>query len=119
MPPRTAELAVGRDLEPDVFLLFDDFFDLAIFALAKLCGADRAFFPLRARLLQRRGSQQTADNIGAKRRLVSHHRGDPPHRLGPDWRADWRAGWPRKKPGRGFAVKLTEVGAQLRGCILF
>jgi hypothetical protein len=30
MPPGTAELAVGRELEPDLFLLCDDFFDLTI-----------------------------------------------------------------------------------------
>ncbi len=30
MPPGTAELAVGRELEPDLFLLRDDFFDLTI-----------------------------------------------------------------------------------------
>ena len=31
MPPGAAEFAVGRELQPDVFLLLDDLLDLAIF----------------------------------------------------------------------------------------
>ena len=73
MPPRAAEFAVGRKLQTDLFLLFDDLLDLAIFDLGELRSADLAFFPLRARFLQWRGAQDAADNIGAKRRLVSHH----------------------------------------------
>ena len=30
VPPGTAEFAVGRELEPDLFLLLDDLLDLAV-----------------------------------------------------------------------------------------
>ena len=39
MPPRAAELAVGRDFQPDVLLLLDDLLDLAVLDLRELCRA--------------------------------------------------------------------------------
>src|ERR1700722_18326167 len=38
MPPRTAEFAVGRELEADAFLLLDDGLDLAIFDRLEFVG---------------------------------------------------------------------------------
>ncbi len=73
MPPRAAELAVGRDFEPDLLLLFDDLLDLAVFDLLELSRAELALFPFRARFFQRCGAQQAADDVGAKRRLGSGH----------------------------------------------
>ena len=42
LPPGAAELAVGRELEPDLLLLLDDLLDLAVFDLAKLRVGDLA-----------------------------------------------------------------------------
>ena len=78
MPPRAAELAVGRDFEPDLLLLFDDLLDLAVFDLLELSRAELALFPFRARFFQRCGAQQAADDVGAKRRLGSGHSGISP-----------------------------------------
>ena len=51
MPPRAAEFAVGRELQPDVLLLLDDFLDLAIFDLFELRRRDLALARVwRARL---------------------------------------------------------------------
>ena len=36
MPPGSAKLAVGRDLQADVFLLLDDLLDLAVLDLLEL-----------------------------------------------------------------------------------
>ena len=52
MPPGAAKLAVGRDLQPDLFLLLDDLLDLAVLDLLERCRADLAFFPFRPRFLQ-------------------------------------------------------------------
>src|SRR5262245_44071546 len=97
MPPRPSEFAVSGDFQPDVLLLFYDFLDLAVFDFGELSGADRAFLALRPRLLQWRGAQQAADDVGTKRRLASRH-----------W-AILHTGLPgdlawRKKPGRCGAV---------------
>ena len=73
MPPRAAELAVGRELEPDLFLLLDDLLDLAVFDFLQLRGGDLAALALGARLLERRRAQQAADMIGAKWRRGSLH----------------------------------------------
>ena len=74
MPPRAAEFAVGRDLEPDFLLLLDDLLDLAVLDLLELRRGDLALFALGARFLQRRGAQNAADHVGAERRLGSRHR---------------------------------------------
>ena len=42
LPPRAAELAVGRELEPDLLLLLDDLLDLAVLDLGKLRVGDLA-----------------------------------------------------------------------------
>ncbi len=71
LPPGTPELAVGRKLEPDLLLLLDGFLDLAVLDRLELLGGDLALPMLGARLLERRGTQQAADVIGAERRLGS------------------------------------------------
>src|SRR4029078_3604237 len=68
MPPRAAEFAIGRKLEADVFLLFDDFLDLAVFDRLERCGVDLTLGMLGTRIPQRRRAQQTADVIGPERR---------------------------------------------------
>ena len=75
MPPRAAELAVGGELEADLFLLLDDLLDLAVFNLFELSRRNRALLALRARLLDRRGAQNAADMVGAKWRLGSLRHG--------------------------------------------
>jgi hypothetical protein len=74
LPPRAPQLAVGRELQPDLFLLLDDLLDLAVLDLPELSGGDLALLALRARLLERRRSQQAADMIGAEWRFGSLHR---------------------------------------------
>ncbi len=68
MPPGAAELAVGGELQSDLFLLLDDPFDLAVLDRFESRGVDVAFGALGTRLLQRRGAQQTADVVGAEGR---------------------------------------------------
>ena len=77
LPPGAPELAVGRELEPDLFLLLDDLLDLAVLDLPELLGGDLALLALRPRLLERRGAQQAADMIGAEWRFGSLHRSFP------------------------------------------
>ena len=48
MPPGPAELAVGGELEADLFLLPDDLLDFAVLDLLELGRADRALLALRA-----------------------------------------------------------------------
>ncbi len=69
MPPGAAELAVGGELEADLFLLLDDLLDRAVFDRLQRGIVDLALGVLLARLLQRRRAQQAADVIGAERRL--------------------------------------------------
>src|SRR5262249_8086374 len=73
VPPGTPELAVGRELEPDLLLFPDDLLDLAVFDLLELRVLDLALGVLGARLLQRCGAQQAADVIGAEWRFGSLH----------------------------------------------
>jgi hypothetical protein len=87
MPPGPAELAVGRELEADRFLLANDLFDLAILDRGKLGGADRARRGLLARLLEDGRSEQRADMVGAKRRLGAGSHGALPDVLGRNARA--------------------------------
>src|SRR5215470_13469947 len=68
VPKRAAELAVGDGSQPDVLLLADGLLDLAVFDLAELGGADLAALALAARRFERRGAQQAAHVISAKRR---------------------------------------------------
>src|SRR6185437_385238 len=68
MPPRSAEFAIGGELQPHVFLLLDDFFDLAVFDRFERRDVDLAFGALGPCLFQRRGTQQASNMVGAKRR---------------------------------------------------
>ena len=73
VPPGAAELAVGRELEADLLLLLDDLLDLTVLDGLELGRRDRALLALGARLLQRGGTQEAADMVGAKRRFGSLH----------------------------------------------
>ena len=73
VPEGAAELAVGDRFEADLFLLADDLLDLAVLDRLELVGADLAALAFRPRLLQRGGTQQAADMIGAERRLGAGH----------------------------------------------
>ena len=78
VPPGAAELAVGRHLEPDLLLFFDDPLDLAIFDRAQGIGGDLVALATRAGVLHRRRTQQAADVVGAERRRGSLHRTSSP-----------------------------------------
>ena len=77
MPPRTAELAVGRQLHSDIFLLPDQLLDLAILDGLEFALADLALLVFRARFLERRRPQEAADLVGAEWRRGSFHRASP------------------------------------------
>src|SRR5262249_12316640 len=51
MPPRAAVFAVGRELEPDVLLLLDDVFDVAVFDPPELVRSELALLAFGPRLL--------------------------------------------------------------------
>jgi hypothetical protein len=76
MPPGPAKLAVGGELEPDLLLPGDCFFDLAIFDRTPRRGGDLVARMLLARRFDRRRPQQAADMVGAKRRSSALHAGD-------------------------------------------
>src|SRR5262249_48733452 len=71
MPPEPAEFTVGCKFQSDLFLFSDDLFDLAVFNRRQCGGIDFVPRPLGARLLERSGSQQAADVVGAKRRSLA------------------------------------------------
>ncbi len=73
VPEGAAELAVGDRPQADVFLLPDDFFDLAVFDCLQVIRADLAALVLRPRLLKDGGPQQAADVISAERRVGARH----------------------------------------------
>src|SRR5262245_27825118 len=77
VPPRAAELAVGGELEADLFLLSDHVADLAIFHRLERLGGDLALLLLGARLVNRGRTQETAYMIGTERRLGSFHERHP------------------------------------------
>ncbi len=74
LPPGAAELAVGRELEPDLLRLADRLLDLAILDLLQLRGGDLAALMPGAGLLEHHRAQQRADVIGAEWRLGALHR---------------------------------------------
>ena len=57
VPPGAAEFAVSGELEPNLLLLLDDLLDLAVLDRLELGRVDLAPLALRARLLDRRGTQ--------------------------------------------------------------
>ena len=73
VPPGATELAVGDRLKPDLLLLLDNAFDLAVLDGLERGGVDLALGVLLARLLHGGRTQQAADVIGAERRLGSLH----------------------------------------------
>src|SRR6185312_9945641 len=68
VPPRAAEFAVGRELEPDLFLPLHDARDLSVLDRLQGRGVDLALGEFRARILERGRAQQAADMVGAERR---------------------------------------------------
>jgi hypothetical protein len=68
MPPRAAEFAISGELEADLLLLFDGFFDLAVFDRFQRRAVDFAFGEFGAGIFQDGGPQQATDMIGAERR---------------------------------------------------
>ena len=73
MPPRAAELAVGRELQAGRGLLVHDLLDLHVLGLAQIVGRNLALLQFGARLLDARRPQQAADLIGAERGFGSLH----------------------------------------------
>src|SRR3974390_1446823 len=69
MPPGTAELAIGRQLEADFLLLPDDLLDFAIFHRLQRVGRYVTLRAFGAGFFQRNRSQQAADVVSAKRRF--------------------------------------------------
>ena len=65
VPPGSAELAVGGELQADLLLLPDDLLDLLVLDPLELVRRDLALLALGARFLQRCGAQQAADFVGA------------------------------------------------------
>ena len=64
LPPGAAKLAIGRKLQADLFLLFDDLLDLLIFDGLECGGVDLALLVFDARFFQRRSAQERADMVG-------------------------------------------------------
>ena len=77
MPPGATKFAIGGEFQPDLLLLFDRPFDLAVFDRAQRFGGDLVALALEARLFQRRRPQQASDMIGAERRRGAQHRFPP------------------------------------------
>src|ERR1700723_1658322 len=73
MPPRTAELAVGGELQAGRGLLVHDLLDLHVLGLAQVVGRYLALLQPGARFLDARRPQQAADLVGAERGLGSLH----------------------------------------------
>jgi hypothetical protein len=73
VPPRAAELTVGRALQADILLLADDRCDLAVLDRLERVRRDPALLMLRARFLEGGGPQQAADMIGAEGRRGAGH----------------------------------------------
>ena len=71
MPPRAPQLAVRDAAQTQVLLLSDDALDLAILDRRETGRIERAVRIAPARVLERRGPQQAADMVGAKRRRRS------------------------------------------------
>ena len=72
-----AKLAVGGEFQPDLLLLLDRPFDLAVFDRAQCFGSDLVALAFGARLFQRRRPQQASDMVGAERRRGALHRFPP------------------------------------------
>src|SRR6185369_857682 len=116
MPPGAAELAIGRQLQSDFFLLSDDLFDLAVFDSVERSGIDFVPRTLDTGFLERRSSQQTADMIGSEWRSFSlcHCSLTSPTLLPPTPRssAAWPIVLPRRAhcPPRSKQTRIAETG---------
>src|SRR5215475_789661 len=92
MPPGAAILAIGRELQPDLLLLLDDAFDLAILDRLELGGRDLALSSLGARALDRGRAQDGADMIGTEGGLGSRTHSNAPGVRVPPLRSAERSG---------------------------
>ena len=70
MPPRPPQLAVRDAAQAQFLLLRDDALDLAVLDRLEPGRIERAVRIAPARVLERRGAQQAADVVGAKRRRL-------------------------------------------------
>ena len=68
VPPRAAELAVGRELQAGIGLAHDELGDRRVLGVAQRLGVDAAGGEARAGLLERLGAEEAADDVGAERR---------------------------------------------------
>ena len=73
MPPGAAELAVGRRLEADLPLPFDDLLDLAILDCTEFVCGDAALGAGGTGFLEGCGTEKAANHVGAEWRLFSLH----------------------------------------------
>ena len=78
VPPRAAELAIGRELQSAFLLLGDYLPDLRILNRLEMIGADFTVLAFRACVLDRRRTQEAADMVGAEWRLGALHGVHPP-----------------------------------------
>src|SRR5204863_4232285 len=85
---RAAEFAVGDAVKTQVLLELHDFADRVIFDVAQRGGRDRAALVSIARVEQALRTQETADVIGAERRLRAGARHRLRHGAAP--RCGWR-----------------------------
>src|SRR5690606_22204866 len=72
VPPRTAELTVGRGLEARIDLTLHDLGDLGVLDVAQLARGDVALSEGRASLLDGVGAQEGSDDVGTVRRVHTH-----------------------------------------------
>jgi hypothetical protein len=75
MPPRPAIFAIGDTGQPDGLLFGDDLFDFGIFDRGQFRGADGFLFELLAGDLERGGSQDGANLVGAEWATLGGHDG--------------------------------------------
>ena len=112
VPEHAAVLAVGRALQPDLFLLLDDLRDFLVLDLLQVRRADLALVALRARLGDRGGAQIAADMVGAKGGRGSFHGPSPHSKLLVRW-PKHRTGacqWSRMRPAVNPSRRLAAAG---------
>src|ERR1700720_4792542 len=73
LPGGAAVFTIGDGVEADLFLFADQLGDFLVLDRFPRIGVDFAAIALAARLFERRGTQQTADVIGAERRRGAGH----------------------------------------------
>src|SRR5205823_14858773 len=97
VPGLAAVLAIGDALKADVLLQLHHLADRRVFLGRQLFGADTSGFPLEPPRLERGGTQQATDVIGAERRTI--HVGGP----------DMAPHTPRRSSRPGTPVALLDI----------